>query len=835
MSTSITDHLRQRFEERGQKVVIWHDQTGQYSDDLESLDICGATLLRVNNNEFGIKARILASDSSEKFLVYREGEIPHGTDNWLLDLELAYGIFTADRSSLLIEELGIQDPTLAPVLADHPAFFKSKNQTSALKKLISDLSQTSLVLDAALLQALMSQVVVKSPDHRLRSILRVVLSDYANDSLNSIKKLESNNLLSFFWSGIRSIYHYQDEEESVESLTLWLFQRAFEGFEGDYAQIQADFDWMTHDTRHQKIIRDLADRTFEDMELNSFVEAMSIDELANIDVFSQIDLALIEKLVDQIISKTIPAQKINSVHQQRQNTLWYDKSIHLYKAVENAATLLSLLPNVPINFDTPKDGFDYYSAAGYKIDQLYRHFLQEFDDIEEHSDLLEPLKEMVDREYVGSFLLRNSQRWQSKLNEMDRWLIPGIPSQSNFYSEFVEPRITGQKKLVVVISDALRYEFAQELAERFTSTDRYSTELHAMLGCLPSYTQLGMAALLPNNSLSLQDDGDVAFVDGKSTKGLENRSTILKSVDAQAVQAEKVMKLQKSELRSIITSSKVLYVYHNRIDATGDDAKTESRVLRDGDHALRELEQLIKRLTAANVNNLLVTADHGFLYQDTDLEDWAYASEKPEAMSVSYSSGRRYTLGHGFVPKDALTTFTADQLGLEGELEVQFPNGFQRFRKPGAGSRYVHGGPSLQEIVVPVVAINKGRQDDTRQVSVRLAPRTNTITTGQVLGEVFQEEAVGGKTLPRTVRVGVYGGDKLISTTKEFEINRTSETPRDRHYEFQLALTPESDDFNRAPNVAIILHTWVEKAKRWDVFASVDCTINRSFISDFDF
>lgn len=60
----------------------------------------------------GVKSVILA-DHVTKHLVYRSGEIPRGTSNWLLDLELAYGVFTADKTSMLQQELGLNDPALA--------------------------------------------------------------------------------------------------------------------------------------------------------------------------------------------------------------------------------------------------------------------------------------------------------------------------------------------------------------------------------------------------------------------------------------------------------------------------------------------------------------------------------------------------------------------------------------------------------------------------------------------------------------------------------------------------------------------------------------------------
>src|SRR6185437_12931103 len=71
----------------------------------------------------------------------------------------------------------------------------------------------------------------------------------------------------------------------------------------------------------------------------------------------------------------------------------------------------------------------------------------------------------------------------------------------------VEPLVRdGDKKAVVIISDALRYEVADELRSRIRQEDRFDATLDAVLGALPSYTQLGMAALLPHSTLKHSAD-----------------------------------------------------------------------------------------------------------------------------------------------------------------------------------------------------------------------------------------------------------------------------------------------------------------------------------------
>src|SRR5690606_27868317 len=142
--------------------------------------------------------------------------------------------------------------------------------------------------------------------------------------------------------------------------------------------------------------------------------------------------------------------------------------------------------------------------------------------------LLGDLSDQIENHYVNSYLVRLNEAWQAQVDKAGRWVAPPVRSQREFYNTFVGEFRRREQKVAVIISDALRYEIADELAVRIRKLDRYETEIEPMLGCLPSYTQLGMAALLPNETLEIADDSTaIVTVDGQSSQGLENRNKIL--------------------------------------------------------------------------------------------------------------------------------------------------------------------------------------------------------------------------------------------------------------------------------------------------------------------
>ena len=86
--------------------------------DIDSLDLPGIHTIRVANDEFAVKNRLLHDEPETKFLVYRSGQVPSGIGDWLLDLELAYGVFTADRTALVAQDLGLVGKGIDEVAID---------------------------------------------------------------------------------------------------------------------------------------------------------------------------------------------------------------------------------------------------------------------------------------------------------------------------------------------------------------------------------------------------------------------------------------------------------------------------------------------------------------------------------------------------------------------------------------------------------------------------------------------------------------------------------------------------------------------------------------------
>lgn len=826
---SVQPHLQRRFDDN--RVVIWHDPDGQYISVLDGLELPGVQTLQVANNEYRIKHQILHIEPASKFLVYRSGPIPTGIGNWLLDLELAYGVFTADRTSLVAQDLGLTAEGIDDVVGSHESFFNSIKHLQSLKIILNPED------DAIDLRAKMTAVLLGLKDsHSLLEITRALLVENAKGRSTKFDALVEFGLDKFYWRGAASIYGYETATPSIDDMVLWIFRKAVDGFTSDrpggLRNIQLDFASLRNDRRSQDALVTLAKRAARDLDYASTIEGADFRDLLSVDLFEETDQKIVSELAHAVTEQAVTVREVADIVRARQSSVWIDGYKQLYAAIASASELLSVLATLDLSTPSFDDALERYRRDWFRIDQLYRQFTFAFR-THEGPHPLDPLREQVERRYTNKFVYELGIAWQQKVDAAEKWASTALRSQMSFYDDHVKPLVRDGKKAVVIISDALRYEVADELGTRIRQEDRFDAGLDAMLGVLPSYTQLGMAALLPHRTLTHTPDAKVVLADEQPTNGTAYRSKILEKVGGSAIQAEDFRALSADERRDLFKANQVLYVYHNRIDATGDKPGTERQVFEAVDDTLREIVDLVKKLANANATNILVTADHGFLFQDDALADSFFLSTQPQGDQLKVVN-RRYVLGHGLKVDDAFTMFSSKQVGLDGDLEVQMPKSIHRLKVAGGGSRYVHGGATLQEVVVPVLTVNKKRKSDTRFVNVEVWPESDKITTGQVVVRLFQSEPVSEKVQARTVRAGLYVGETLISNQIELTFDQASADKRDRYQSAHMLLSRDSNDYNNR-TVEFRLDERISNTNQWRVYAKATYTLKRSFASDFDF
>ncbi|MBC3809622.1 BREX-1 system phosphatase PglZ type A [Undibacterium seohonense] len=830
----ITQALSNLFDK--QRIVFWYDTRHEFRADFAAMELPDIEKIELTNNEFSVKHRVLRAQPAQKFLLYRDGPEPEHLHNWLLDVQLASGnTFRTDQVALWLAELEL-GPDCYPLLEAHVAFFEASKRREALRGMLESSDTQN-----ALLQKMLAVCVGTEP--RLDVMLEALLADVAEGVNTRIKLIERSGLSDFLWERMKRAYGYASEQPGLRDFVIELFKTCFfADVEPEYkARLSAEaqvFIRRWKDSRaHNQRFETLSNECAVILQIDEKLQGIDYRTLMDLDYFELIDQKILSDLVRDVVTRTVTAQEVEQWVRQRRQGHWFDRFKDVYLAIEHGAQFIQLLGMTQLEMSSLEDGVKKYAQTWFRLDQRYRKFIYHARESGQAS-LLQDLNNLIENLYTNNYLVRLNDRWQTFVDASVLWEAAPVVSQAQFFSRFVRPYLERKNKVCVLISDAFRYEIGEELQSMIRREDKFDAELVPALSCLPSYTQLGMAALLPNQTLQLvDDDSGHALVDGQSSMGSANRAKILAATvpASTVVLAKDVLTMGRDESRALIRDNDVVYVYHNLIDKTGDTRDTEERVFAASEETLDELLRMVKKLTNANASNLVVTADHGFIYQNQPLADSDFLSAESEGRQVLYID-RRFVLGKGLRAHPSFKTFSPEQLSLAGTLEVQIPKSINRLRLKGSGSRFVHGGATLQEVVIPVITINKKRQSDVGRVDVEfIGGGGKTITTGQLAVVLYQTGPVTEKLQARRLKAGIYTLEgESISDMHDLTFDFASDNPRERELPVRFILSRKADDFNNQ-QVELRLDEQVDGTSHFAKYKAVRYAIRRSFSSEFDF
>ena len=281
------------------------------------------------------------------------------------------------------------------------------------------------------------------------------------------------------------------------------------------------------------------------------------------------------------------------------------------------------------------------------------------------------------------------------------WTVPGALHQTQIFSEVVNDR---PKPVAYFLVDAMRFEMGVELAERLPKSSEVS--VRAAVGMLPSITPIGMAALMPGAS------GSFSVVEQGGRLGAQIGEAFLPDLGARKKFAaarvpglvdlalDELLSLQPSKLAKKLDGAQVIVVRSQEIDHAGETGFTfQARQVMDT--VIDNLARAVRRLAAAGVEHAVVTADHGHLFFATD-RDESMRTDAPGGNTVELH--RRCWVGHGGTTPPGCVRVSASALGYASDLDLVFPLGSGVFRA-GGDLAFHHGGPSLQELVIPVLTV----------------------------------------------------------------------------------------------------------------------------------
>lgn len=451
--------------------------------------------------------------------------------------------------------------------------------------------------------------------------------------------------------------------------------------------------------------------------------------------------------------------------------------------MEQVATLYEELKAAgSIKLNKPEDYIAKYSSDWYRIDTCYRLAVEAFKSVVLggiENNVLNTAKTRMDKDY-SKFVNDVNIEWGSRLIENGEGFSSlSISRQSDFYNEFVN---NGQRK-VVVISDALRYEVAVQLMNELAKK-KHIASLKPMIASLPTETEYDKPALLPHKNLTFNNAN--LEVDSHVLKTTAQRTSQVRlyNPEAECVTYEVLMGISNLQERRDFVKKPFVYVFHDAIDNDGHD----SDLPRACQAAVKELAALVNHLhSTLNVANVIVTSDHGFIFNDINFED----KDKQTITEETIERKTRYYLTESPTTVEGVLKFKLSEVSeikSESPVYVAIPQGTNRFAAPG-GYKYTHGGVSLQEVLVPVI-ISKIKKTSTKdKVNVSLLTSNLNMVSSLLKFQIIQNEPVSMSTIGRTVKCTVFNGEEPVTEEKTIELNSTDGVNLDnRLYDISLTL-----------------------------------------------
>lgn len=839
LNPKILEAIKSQFTQ--ERFLFWYDTEQEYLDCIKDFKLSNVVVMLVEEvPALQMKMEIAQAELSTKFLFYSTKAQPEPQQDWLLAYRLKGKSFSADSTQILMDELGLSAHVLRPHLKTRMKFLNAKERVDKLKR------WTSTEDDAESLDLKILTVITRADQAEAFNVFNQTLTSLVQDD-DVVADTESRiwseivqyQMTDSFWQLAKMHFGYASDKPSLKNLLMCLLVTDFESglinkqslpdqlshFVLPISNLKANAKvfisrWRT-DVQLMHAYALLSQVVASELGLDGLISSIPEYELYDAITFGEIEKRILTALKGKLLDGTILGDdRVLALITRRKNGFWANlkvaKDIELtkayaasYDAIESAWRFLTLKQQFTngFSFADTATGLASYKDTLYQFDQNYRHFHYAVDLVEPTGwMLLQDLRTLIEGSYSGWFIPQFSSAW-SKLIEgeqglLNDWNVSGWDNQQNFYEKHVKRVLNNNvKRVFVLISDAFRYEAAQELATVLTERNKYQVQLGGMLGVLPSYTSLGMASLLPHSNLSYKRDQNLTVLaDGLSTSGIENRLAVLSQHNGIAIKHEELLSLGKQKGREFVKPYEVVYIYHDRIDAIGDKQSTETKTFEAVNQTIDELAQIVSFVfNSLSASTLFVTADHGFMYQESALEsaDKSNLSDKPNGTLLAK---KRYLLGErlgetqqAWYGNTHLTAGT--ELG-DGSLDFWVPKAANRFHFAG-GARFVHGSAMPQEIVVPLLTIKQSDSDKakTKFVEVNLLGSVNKVVTNVQRFELIQTEAVGDYILPRTVRVSIQDNQTPITDEQMLTLDKNSMLLDER--KLHVFLTLKSGDYDR--------------------------------------
>lgn len=811
------------------RIIFWYDEDREFEDKLKDIEIANAKLLVLTGtNNFVAKKLLNVDDITSNYLVYSPITYESLEDDWLLNIELYSEEFRADLISIWMNEMELPaTPDFRRLVKSYKKFFGAQPRRAAFTKLnkgITTASQMHLAVMAA---------ICGTTDMQPGSIVQAVIRGGTDMASNEVfQSLISYGAEEPFWALVKQASGYNEgADASIERMITHILLTAttrtlrIEYLAGLDSFISTphqawcyDFvsEWIAEEETPELI--EILRSVEEELNLRKRFQQIPMEDLVRTEVFPCVNECILTQLMTEISNHIINVDVITRTVEKRRTLAWYDEVKCYYEGILQVAKMQAFFLEHSAGFHTveARKVWKEYTEDYYQMDTYYRQYHLAFGKSltvgNDHlDDLFKQVTDKVEGLYTHWFLGELGNNWSDacadELAQYGRVL--EVPQQVDFYGQIKDE----DNRIFVIISDAFRYEVAASLAEQLRRETQSKVALRACAGIFPTVTKFGMAALLPHKELTVEErssGGLQILADGMSTEA-GNRDKVLKTANRNSVALKytDIAPMKRAERSALVKGMDVVYIYHDKVDEASHTS--DSMVFPACDDAIEEIKNIVRIIrNEFSGTRVYITADHGFLYTYSPLsEDAKVDKTTPSEQDVEID--RRYLITR----KGATPDYLLPVKFMDDRYDAFAPRASVRIKKKGGGLNFVHGGISLQEMVVPIIEYHYLRNDskayqrnkakyDTRPVEVGLLSASRKISNMIFSLNFYQKEAVGdNRSAANYLLYFVDSNGKQISDTAKIIADKTNENGQERTFRCSFNLKSLKYD-NRASYYLVI-------------------------------
>lgn len=450
---------------------------------------------------------------------------------------------------------------------------------------------------------------------------------------------------------------------------------------------------------HKDLYKTKAQEVEDELHLAEKTQGMK--NLGVRDTFACEERIFLDRLIDLAVAGETEVAR--EIWQSRQRSIWLTSEDRLTEWTL-AARALELL-DAAARLSTPKFPaleaiIQGYASTWRELDRHHREMEQAANQIRNDHEGLDKLLLAARKAYFKS--VEALQAEFIRLVQAEGWPVANgqILWNRQVFDKMVNPLLEAGNKVAYFLVDSLRYELGVELEKQLS--DKLKVELVPVCAQLPTYTEVGMASLMPSaeSALSLVPQGEklVTTLGGSIATAPATRFAYMqkcKGDQCTDIDLEDLVRKTKKQLK-MPDKAKLLVVRTRDIDAIAHDSPHQ---VLDIIPALVRL--IIRGLVKAGdlgFDHAVVATDHGFiLFHDQEAGNLV---PKPPGNWVIQKP--RCLLGQGETESHNVV-LEAKEMGIPGDVKhYAAPKALAPYSR---GQIYYHEGLSLQECVLPCLTI----------------------------------------------------------------------------------------------------------------------------------